>query len=90
LFILLDRGGGAWPPPISNWRHHMGRPASFPLPLLSASRRPSLLRCEECFHLGGVVRVSGRLLCGECFRETSLHETAKRSDLTNPAYERVA
>ncbi|MBV9067935.1 MAG: hypothetical protein JO093_00340 [Acidobacteria bacterium] len=65
----------------------MGRPASFPLPLLSASRRPSLLRCESCFHLGGAVRVGGRLLCGECFRDAALDENAKRSE---PARDRVA
>jgi len=58
----------------------MGRPANFPLPLLSASRRPSLLRCESCFHLGGAVRVSGRLLCGSCFRDAAMNEEAKRSD----------
>jgi hypothetical protein len=68
----------------------MGRPANFPLPLLSASRRPSLLRCESCFHLGGVVRVGGRLLCGECFREASVNETAKSSESMNTAYDRVA
>jgi hypothetical protein len=68
----------------------MGRPAKFPLPLLSASRRPSSLRCESCFHLGAVVRVGGRLLCGECFRETSLNEAAKRSESMNTAYDRVA
>jgi ribosomal protein S14 len=68
----------------------MGRPAKFPLPLLTASRRPSQLRCESCFHLGGVVRVGGRLLCGECFRESAVNETAKRSDSMNAAYDRVA
>jgi hypothetical protein len=68
----------------------MGRPAKFPLPLLSASRRPSLLRCETCFHLGGVVRVGGRLLCGECFGEASLNEMAKHSEPINTAYDRVA
>jgi hypothetical protein len=58
----------------------MGRPANFPLPLLSASRRPSVLRCEACFHLGGAVRVGGRLLCGECFRDASLSEESKNPD----------
>jgi hypothetical protein len=58
----------------------MGRPAKFPLPLLSASRRPSLLRCETCFHLGGAVRVGGRLLCGECFRDAALNEASKKLD----------
>jgi len=65
----------------------MGRPANFPLPLLSASRRPSLLRCESCFHLGGAVRVGGRLLCGECFRDAALNEIERRSE---PARDRVA
>lgn len=67
----------------------MGRPAKFPLPLLSASRRPTLLRCQSCFHLGGVVRVGERLLCGECFRDASLNDAAKRSE-ANTAYDRVA
>jgi hypothetical protein len=69
----------------------MGRPANFPLPLLSASRRPSLLRCESCFHLGGAVRVGGRLLCGSCFRDAAVNEESKRSDpRANEAYDHVA
>jgi len=65
----------------------MGRPANFPLPLLSASRRPSMIRCESCFHLGAAVRVGGRVLCGACFRDAALDENAKRSE---PARDRVA
>ena len=61
----------------------MGRPAKFPLPLLSGSRRPSMIRCESCFHLGAAVRVGGRLLCGACFRDAAMHEEMKRSDPTH-------
>lgn len=57
----------------------MPRPASFPLPLLSASRRPSLLRCDSCFHIGAAVRVHSMLLCGECFLDAAVSEEAKRS-----------
>jgi len=71
----------------------MGRPANFPLPLLSASRRPSMLRCESCFHIGAAVRVSGRLLCGECFFNESMNEEARRSDQhsgADAAYDQMA
>ena len=60
----------------------MGRPANFPLPLLSASRRPSMIRCESCFHLGAAVRMGGRLLCGACFRDAALNEEMKKNDPT--------
>jgi hypothetical protein len=58
----------------------MARPASYPLPLVAGSRRPSLLRCEACFHIGAAVRVSGTLLCGDCFLDASMSEEAKRAD----------
>lgn len=59
----------------------MARPANYPLPLVSGSRRASLLRCESCFHIGAAVRVSGKLLCGECFLDVSMNEEAKRSGI---------
>jgi hypothetical protein len=55
-----------------------------------------MLRCESCFHIGAAVRFSGRLLCGECFLEQSMHEEARRSEHTDPesmaeeAYDHVA
>jgi len=74
----------------------MPRPASYPLPLLSASRRPSMLRCESCFHVGAAVRVGERLLCGDCFLDLSANTEAKRSAISNQssganaAYDHVA
>ncbi len=74
----------------------MPRPAYYPLPLVAGSRRPSSLRCESCFHIGAAVRVSGHLLCGECFFEISASEEAKRSETPNQrieadaAYDHVA
>jgi hypothetical protein len=74
----------------------MPRPACFPLPLVAGSRRPSALRCESCFHIGAAVRVSGQLLCGECFYELSASEEAKRSGTmdqrmgADAAYDHVA
>jgi hypothetical protein len=74
----------------------MPRPASYPLPLLYASRRPSTLRCESCFHIGAAVRVGNTLLCGECFFEVAMCEEAKRSAVSDPssganaAYDHVA
>jgi hypothetical protein len=74
----------------------MARPAHYPLPLVSGSRRASLLRCESCFHIGAAVQVSGRLLCGECFLDVSVNEEAKRSGIaeqrsgTEAAYDHVA
>ena len=61
----------------------MPRPASFPLPLIGASRRPSLLRCESCFHIGAAVRVGDTLLCGECFLDKAESEQARRSGLAD-------
>jgi hypothetical protein len=58
----------------------MSRPASFPLPLIGASRRPSRIRCEECFDLGAAVRVDGKLLCGVCFHAVAARKEAVRSD----------
>jgi hypothetical protein len=74
----------------------MPRPASYPLPLLSASRRPSLLRCDSCFHIGAAVRVGGTLLCGDCFFDVSVSAEAKRSAVAdrssgaNAAYDHMA
>jgi hypothetical protein len=73
----------------------MPRPPSFPLPLVGGSRRPSMVRCESCFHIGAAVLVSGRMLCGECFFEVSASEEAKRSGTgtrmeTDAAYDHVA
>jgi hypothetical protein len=62
----------------------MPRPANYPLPLVAGSRRPSMLRCESCFHVGAAVHFSGRLLCGECFLEQSMHEEARRSGNPDP------
>lgn len=74
----------------------MPRPANYPLPLVAGSRRPSLLRCESCFHIGAAVRFGGRLLCGECFLEQSMNEEARRlepedqSSMAGEAYDHVA
>jgi hypothetical protein len=74
----------------------MPRPPSYPLPLVDGSRRPSMLRCEACFHVGAAVRVSGTLLCGECFFEVSANAEAKRSETADrrieadAAYDHVA
>lgn len=74
----------------------MPRPANYPLPLVAGSRRPSMLRCESCFHIGAAVRFSGRLLCGECFFEQSMNEEARRLEpedrrsLSEEAYDHVA
>jgi hypothetical protein len=57
----------------------MARPANYPLPLVSGSRRASSLRCESCFHIGAAVRVSSKLLCGECFLDVSMNEESRRS-----------
>jgi hypothetical protein len=57
----------------------MARPAHYPLPLVSGSRRASSIRCESCFHIGAAVRVSSRLLCGECFLDESVNAEARRS-----------
>ena len=58
----------------------MARPANFPLPLVAGSKRPSLLRCESCFHIGAAVRFNGKLVCGECFLEQSMNEEARRME----------
>jgi hypothetical protein len=68
----------------------MPRPANFPLPLVGGSRRPSMVRCESCFHIGAAVLVSGRMLCGECFFETSANEEAKRLGMTERGMESEA
>jgi len=74
----------------------MARPANYPLPLVSGSRRASLLRCESCFHIGASVRVSGILLCGECFldasviKETKRLETGDQRSGADAAYDHVA
>jgi hypothetical protein len=74
----------------------MPRPANYPLPLVAGSRRPSMLRCESCFHIGAAVRFGGRLLCGACFFERSMSEEARRlesedrSSLSEGAYDHVA
>lgn len=74
----------------------MPRPASYPLPLVAGSRRPSMLRCESCFHIGAAVRVGSRLLCGECFFTAAASEEAKRSSVgneslgANAAYDQMA
>lgn len=74
----------------------MARPANYPLPLVSGSRRASLLRCELCFHIGASVRVGGRLLCGECFFDLSVNEEARRLGIedqrsgADAAYDHVA
>ena len=74
----------------------MPLPPSFPLPLVGGSRRPSMIRCQSCFHIGATVHVSGQMLCGECFFEVSANEEARRSGMANPrmeadaAYDHVA
>jgi len=68
----------------------MPRPPSYPLPLVAGSRRPSSLRCDSCFHIGAAVRVSGQLLCGECFYEISASEEAKRLGTPNQSMETEA
>lgn len=65
----------------------MPRPPSFPLPLVGGSRRPSMVRCQSCFHIGAAVHVSGQMLCGECFYEVSAHEEAKRLGMTDTSME---